>query len=210
MDRYKETFETWNKVAALYQEKFMHLPIYNETYDSFCNSFTKDSANILEIGCGPGNISKYLLSKRPDDRIEGIDISPKMIELAQANNPTASYQVMDCRSIHLLDKKYDGIICGFCLPYISVEESRKLMTDAHELLQPGGIFYVSFVEGDERKSGFMTGSTGDRTYFNYYDLAKIMEHLYVVGFKEPKVYHVAYENGNSKNEIHTIIIAKKT
>ena len=32
-NRYTETFETWNKVAALYQDKFMDLDLYNDTYE---------------------------------------------------------------------------------------------------------------------------------------------------------------------------------
>ena len=79
MKRNKETFETWNKIALLYQNKFMDFELYNETYDFICNSIIKEKAKILEIGCGPGNITKYLLSKRPDFNIYGIDIAPNMI-----------------------------------------------------------------------------------------------------------------------------------
>lgn len=32
-NHYKETFEIWNKVASLYQEKFMNLDLYNDSYD---------------------------------------------------------------------------------------------------------------------------------------------------------------------------------
>ena len=66
MDRYKETFDTWNRIAVLYQDKFMDLDLYNETYDYICDSISKVNPKILEIGCGPGNIAKYLLAKRPD------------------------------------------------------------------------------------------------------------------------------------------------
>ena len=86
MDKYKETFETWNKIALLYQEKFMDLDLYNDTYDFICNSILKVNSKILEIGCGPGNITKYLLCKRPDFDILGIDIADKMVELAKINN----------------------------------------------------------------------------------------------------------------------------
>ena len=99
MDRYKETFETWNKMASLYQVKFMDLDLYNDSYDIICKSITKKGASILEIGCGPGNITRYLLSQRPDYNILGIDIAPNMIALAQKNNPTAKFKVMDCRRI---------------------------------------------------------------------------------------------------------------
>lgn len=33
MDKYKETFETWNNVASMYHDKFMDLDLYNDTYD---------------------------------------------------------------------------------------------------------------------------------------------------------------------------------
>lgn len=83
MDRYTETFETWNKIATLYQDKFMQLDLYNNTYDFICKSINKYQAKILEIGCGPGNITKYLLSNRPDFDIFGIDIASNMIEIAK-------------------------------------------------------------------------------------------------------------------------------
>lgn len=66
MDKYEETFETWNNIASIYQDKFMKLDLYNDSYDYICTSISKQGANLLEIGCGPGNITKYLLSKRAD------------------------------------------------------------------------------------------------------------------------------------------------
>ncbi len=113
MDKYKETFNTWNNVAALYQDKFMNLDLYNETYDYICNFIKNKKAKLLDVGCGPGNITKYLLSKKSDFDIFGIDISPKMIELAKINNPLANFEVMDGRFIKNLKTKYDGIIVDF-------------------------------------------------------------------------------------------------
>jgi 16S rRNA A1518/A1519 N6-dimethyltransferase RsmA/KsgA/DIM1 with predicted DNA glycosylase/AP lyase activity len=89
MDRYKETFDTWNNIASIYQDKFMDLDVYNDTYDHICNAVTKPKAKLLDIGGGPGNITKYLLSKRPDFDIFGIgivfyqEINSQLYELAQ-------------------------------------------------------------------------------------------------------------------------------
>jgi len=209
MDRYKETFETWNKVASLYQDKFMDLDLYNDTYDFICNSIAKDNAKVLEIGCGPGNITKYLLSKRPDFDIFGIDIAPNMIELAKKNNPTASFAIMDSRQISDLNTKYDGIVCGFCLPYLSQPDSKKFISDCYNLLNENGHLYLSFVEGDPNKSDFQVGSSGDRTYFYFYNLDDLTEQLKKNNFEQIKVFKVDYKKAENEYDTHTILTAKR-
>jgi 2-polyprenyl-3-methyl-5-hydroxy-6-metoxy-1,4-benzoquinol methylase len=209
MDRYKETFDTWNKIASLYEDKFMDLDLYNNTYDFICNSIGNNRAKLLEIGCGPGNITKYLLSKRPDFDIYGIDIAPNMIELAQRNNPTASFAIMDIRLINELETKYDGIVCGFCLPYLSDTDSTKLIADSYNLLNENGLIYLSFVEGDPSKSGFQVGSSGDRSYFYFHSFDLLKNKLVESKFDEFKTFKVAYKKSRTETEIHTILTAKK-
>ena len=207
--RYKETFETWNKVASLYQGKFMGLDIYNDTYDFICSTLNKPNSTILEIGCGPGNITKYLLSKRPDFEIFGIDIAPNMIKLAKENNPNASFAIMDSREISKIKTKYDGIVCGFCLPYLSPTDSEKLIFDANNLLNDNGLIYISFIEGGHNKSGFQVGSSGDRSYFYYHNLDKLKTQLLENSFDGLKIFKVEYKKSEAQKDIHTIVIAKK-
>ena len=209
MNKYKETFDTWNKIATLYQNKFMDLDLYNSTYDFICNSVKKVNAKILEIGCGPGNITKYLLSKRPDFDIFGIDIAPNMVKLAKINNPKATFSIMDIRRINELKSKYDAIVCGFCLPYLSEADCKKLISDSYNLLEGDGIIYLSFVEGDPSKSGFQVGSTGDRSYFYFHDLATLRTQLNDNGFEEIAITKLDYIRSESQKEQHTIITAKK-
>ena len=61
MNKYEVNIATWNKLANLYENMFMNLDLYNESYDTLCNLLPQDNPNILEIGSGPGNITKYLL-----------------------------------------------------------------------------------------------------------------------------------------------------
>jgi 2-polyprenyl-3-methyl-5-hydroxy-6-metoxy-1,4-benzoquinol methylase len=208
MDRYKETFETWNKLASLYQDKFMDLDLYDATYDYVCQTISKPKAKLLEIGCGPGNITKYLLSKRPNFTILGIDIAQNMIELAKQNNPTANFTVMDCREIHILKKGYDGIVAGFCLPYLSQAESNELIFTSYNLLNQNGLLYLSFVEGNPEASDFKIG-IGGRVYFYYHDLEIITSHLLNLKFKEIKTFKVKYKTSDTTFDIHTIVTAIK-
>jgi 2-polyprenyl-3-methyl-5-hydroxy-6-metoxy-1,4-benzoquinol methylase len=209
MDPYKETFETWNKIASLYQDKFMDLDLYNATYDFICDAMDKANPKILEIGCGPGNITKYLLSKRPDFAVFGIDIAPNMIALAKANNPTARFQVMDSREIDQIKEKYDAIVCGFCLPYLSHADSGKLISDSYDMLSENGLIYMSFVEGDPKRSGFQTGSSGDRIYFYFHTLEDLKAQFIENKFQELQIFKTEYKISKTQMDIHTILTARK-
>lgn len=209
MDPYKETFETWNKVAALYQDKFMDLDLYDATYDAVCHALDKQGARILEIGCGPGNITKYLLNHRPDFDVFGIDIAPNMVALAQQNNPTARFAVMDSRDISQLTDRYHGIVCGFCLPYLSAEDCDKLLADCARLLDAGGLLYLSFVEGNPEDSGFQTGSSGDRCYFYYHELDEVKRQLVEHHFEAIEVVKVQYTKSAAVSEEHTVVMGRR-
>ena len=207
LDKYKTTFETWNKVASLYQEKFMDLDLYNDTYDLLCKQINSD-ANILEIGCGPGNITRYLLSKFPDLKMEGIDVAPAMIKLAKENNPFADFKVMDCREIDTLTKKYDAIVCGFCMPYLSKEDCEKLIKDSAILLNNGGIIYFSTIEGEYEKSGYEAGSRGDKAYVYYHTEKHLKKTLKENNLELVELMRKEYPK-DGEMSVHIIFIGKK-
>jgi trans-aconitate methyltransferase len=206
MDSYNITFQTWNAVAQAYQDKFMDLDLYNDSYDLFCQLVTKKEAAILEIGCGPGNITRYLLRQRPDFDITGIDVAPNMVALAQANNPTARFAVIDVRQLDSLGGKFDGIVCRFCVPYLSKIDCAKLIQDVAQLLHPSGIFYCSAMEGDYEKSGYETSSTGHQAYVYYHQSDFLMEQLQAHGFGSIQLFRQAHP-GRAAMEM--IFIAEK-
>ena len=208
-DRYKETHKTWNKIAQLYEEKFMGLELYHDTYKRFCALLSRPDASVLEIGCGPGNIARHMLDLNPKLKVLATDISENMIRLAKKNTPEADVQLLDCRNLSAINRKFDGIICGFVIPYLSKIDCLKLIADCANLLTEDGVFYLSFVSGNYEKSGFLSGCTGDRTYFYYHELKRIRQelesnHLVIVDeiFKE-------FKKSETISETHTIINAKK-
>lgn len=209
MDRYQETFETWNKLASLYQSKFMDLDLYNESYDLFCAAIEKVNAKILDLGCGPGNITKYLISKRPDFAVHGVDVAPQMIELAKINNPKATFEVLDARNLHQLKSKFDAIICGFALPYLSEKDCDKLFKDCYDTLHATGILYLSFVEGEPNNSDFKAANTIGRAYFYYHRLKEVLTQLKENNFGEFATLNVNYKRSESETEIHCIVMARK-
>jgi len=208
MDQTKIAVDIFNKLATGYQEKFMNVSLYHDSLDVFCNSIKKENPEILELACGPGNITKYLLDKRPDFKILGSDLAPNMIELAKINNPTANFELMDCRAITSLTNKYDGILCGFGLPYLSKEEAIQFIKDASLKLNENGILYISTMEDDNSKSGFKTGSTGDKMYQNFHQADYLTKSLEENGFNIINLERKEYIH-NEEKTVDLIIIATK-
>ncbi len=67
----KENIKTvYKKYAKEFDEKIASLEIYNESYDYLINKIQDNSA-ILDLACGPGNVSYYL--KKRDKRIVRLD-----------------------------------------------------------------------------------------------------------------------------------------
>ena len=202
---YQITFKTWGKIADLYQDTFMDLNIYDPSYDSFCSALTQKAPSILEVGCGPGNVSKYIINKLKNPNWTGIDISPQMIELARLNNPSAKFMVMDGRSINAFTNPFDAVICGFFVPYLTKVDLAEFIASCAGTIKPNGILYLSFVEGEDHESGLQKGSTGDEMYFYYHQLNYIEQELSHHGFSSIQVTHVDY----NETQVHTLVIATK-
>lgn len=210
MDRDQLTLAAFDKLASAYQDKFMALDLYNDTYDMFCSLMQKPKARIFEIGCGPGNITRYILSKRPDFEVEAIDISPNMIELAKKNNPGAQFKTMDCRQIHTFTDRFDAILCGFCMPYLSKEECIRLIENCALLLNSGGILYFSTIEDDYFKSGYETTANGQyRFYMYYHQQDYLQEGLKENDFTLIHLIRKQYPKPDGTQSSHMIFLAKK-
>ncbi len=210
MDRYQLNKNTFDKLATQYQDRFMDYGGYLETYDLWMNEIAKEDAKVLEIACGPGIITKYLHKFKPNYKIYGIDVAPKMIELARINNPKARYDVMDCRYLSHFNDTFDAIMCAFGLPYITKEDAIKLIDDGYKLLEQNGVFYISTMEGNYEDSEYVKSSNYDESTFVYYHQASYLKERLLS--KKMKILHEfrkPYTNSAGKEFVDLFIIAKK-
>lgn len=201
--------EAFDKSAKIYQERSMDVSLFAETFNFFCDHIKANNASILDIACGPGNITKYLLDRKPDYEVLGIDLSPNMLDLARANNPTARFELMDCREISSIGQRFNGIVCGFCLPYLTAEETVALVADVAGLLAPGGIFYLSTMEEDDQiKSRYQISSSGDKVYVNYHQGDFLTKALLDYNFEvmDTKRFRAPDKNGEMITDL--VLIAK--
>ncbi|CAM3886285.1 MULTISPECIES: class I SAM-dependent methyltransferase [Flavobacterium] len=208
-DRSKIAVSLFNKNANLYEEKYMDISLYHKSLDLFCDTLNNKNAKLLEVACGPGNITSYLIRNEPDFKILGTDLAPNMIELAKVNNPTANFQLLDCRTISSLGAKFDGIISGFCLPYLSKEEAIKFIFDSATQLNEKGVLYISTMEDYNSKSNYVKGSTGEELFMNYHEASYLTNALEINNFEIISIDRIEYETIPNEKTVDLIIIARK-
>jgi trans-aconitate methyltransferase len=168
LDHSQNAAAIFNKHAQYYMERFMDVSMYAKSFDYLLSSIQKENAEVLEIACGPGNITKHLLDRKPSLKFDSTDLSPNMISLAAQNNPSANCFILDAREIKSLHKKYDVIIAGFAFPYLNLDEVQQFVADAASMLNEHGLLYISTMEKDYEQSGMVTGSKGDQMMMHFY------------------------------------------
>lgn len=186
----------------------MDVSAYATELDQFIQ-LLPEAPSVLEIACGPANLTKYILDRKGDARITGIDLAPKMIELARLNCPGADFLVMDGRNISSIEQKFDGIAAGFCLPYLNAGETRQLIKDMANLLRENGKLYLSTIEGSYEKSGFKRASTGDEVFMYYYEAGQLEEWLLSAGFRIVLKNKVLVSS-NPHQDVDLVIVAERS
>lgn len=206
----KQAVAVFNKYAENYQERFMDTTLYWDTFNVFCENIKPEAAEILEVACGPGNITKHILDSHPDYKITGTDLAPNMLELAKKNNPTTNFQLMDGKAILSLKKKYDGIISGFFFPYLSKEDAIQFIEDASTILNRNGVLYISTMEDDYSKSGLQKGSKGDEIYMHYHQADYLTDTLTKNNFTIIEIQRKESFSTTGTKTVDLIIISKKS
>ncbi len=208
MDKNQVAVAVFNKRAELYQEKYMDVGMYKDSFDLFCKQLEYQS-RVLEVACGPGNVTKFLLDHRPDLDILGIDLAPNMVALAKANNPTAEFEVKDCRKILDIGKGFHGIMCAFFFPYLNKEEALQFIADAAKLLPSKGALYISTMEDNYSNSRIVTSSAGDEVFMYFHEAGYLTEALQNNGFDILSLQRISYPGVVDTTTTDLLLVAVK-
>ncbi len=136
INSYNQTAEQYTKnVAALgktiYLEKFI--------------SLLEKNASILDLACGSGRDAKIFYERGL--RVNGIDLSQNMIDIARQTVPGATFALQDIRQANFPPNYFDGIWCCAGLLHIPRTQIPDLLINLKTCLKERGIFYAGVKEG---------------------------------------------------------------
>jgi trans-aconitate methyltransferase len=79
---------------------------------------------ILDLGCGPGNITAWLARQTPNSQILGLDPSTSMIDFARSHypGPNVTFHLGDASSVLSLNHHYDLIVSNNTFHWISNQD----------------------------------------------------------------------------------------
>ena len=99
------------------------------------------SGTILDVACGKGATTAYLMKYYPADKITGINISENQLKTARANAPGCAILKMNATNLEFPDGSFDNIICVEAVFHFYTRE--KFLREAHRVLKPGGRLVLS-------------------------------------------------------------------
>jgi len=116
---------------------------------------------------------------------------------------------MDCRQIDKINHRYDAVVCGFCLPYLSKPEVEKLVRDISILMNANAVLYLSTIEDKHEHSTLKTGSTGDQVFQYYYEAGYLSRLLKENNIEIIDLVRYGSREIDPATDIDLVIIARK-
>ncbi|MCR5415656.1 MAG: methyltransferase domain-containing protein [Pseudobutyrivibrio sp.] len=139
-EEYKNlTISEFTKAADVYETG--HAGIYEmckDDYPYISEELAKEGyQDLLDCGCGTGPMISLLYEQDSSKNYTGLDITPKMIEVAQAKNlEGVNWVVGDCENLPFEENSFDAIICSNSFHHYP--NPQLFFNSVKRVLRPGG------------------------------------------------------------------------
>ncbi|MNI17002.1 ubiquinone/menaquinone biosynthesis methyltransferase [compost metagenome] len=148
MENYNDVRSKFNKAAWDYDKQRRKLiPCFDEFYNTAVSLATTDAQHprILDLGAGTGLLSSMLHQKYPGAHFTLIDLSEKMLEMANKRfdgNKNISYVLGDYTNYVETNSqdKYDFIVSALSIHHLNDVDKVQVYRNAYENLKDGGVF----------------------------------------------------------------------
>ncbi|ANS67495.1 methyltransferase [Streptomyces lincolnensis] len=124
------------------------------------------TAPVADLGSGPGHVTARLDALGLP--VFGVDLSPRMVELARRAHPGLRFHVGSMTSLDLPDATLGGITALYSVIHLPDEELPGVFAEFHRVLVPGGHVLLVFQSGDEEDRVHLAERFGQPIALDYY------------------------------------------
>lgn len=174
MKAYDRETDMWNKIFEEYEPvdlRGINLSV-EPMFDEALMEFSDRTNNVLDFGCGTGDISFQCLQYHPEHHITGIDRAARGIAFAKETAQISDYQNVRFffGGDELLEQfqrgGFDGIIISNVLDVMPKEVSKETVHRLDRLLADGGYWFVKMnpYYSKEELASFGYEKKGDNLY----------------------------------------------
>jgi ubiquinone/menaquinone biosynthesis C-methylase UbiE len=130
--------QQYNQMATIYDRLWSR-------YVCKSLSFLKDWAQldptytVLDVACGTGTFEQLILLEQPTQKIVGVDLSEKMLEIAEKkcrSYPNVSFGQASATALPFDDRSFDRVVSASALHYF--ENSTTALLEMKRVLKPAG------------------------------------------------------------------------
>jgi SAM-dependent methyltransferase len=139
-----QVVEVYNALAEVYADHYESGNPDRPFLEEFL-SHLQTGTRLLDVGCGTGSGAKYFFDRGM--RVEGIDLSGSMIEVARQNFPHIRFTRKDIRNSKYRAGHFDAIWAGYSLFHMGREDFQAVLKRIRKALAPDGIFGLIMQEG---------------------------------------------------------------
>lgn len=163
-------------------------------------------AQLLELGCGPGDPTTKTLAQHYS--VTANDISASCLELARRNAPNAEFMLGDMTSLELPAASFDAVVAYYAFHHVPRDRYEPLIRNISSWLRPGGLFMAAFYPYDV--DNLVTEDWhGATMYWSSYDAETTLKIIHAAGFETvTESRESAVEDG--KETTFLWVLARKT
>ncbi|WP_282686261.1 MULTISPECIES: class I SAM-dependent methyltransferase [unclassified Streptomyces] len=145
-------------------------PVSRAVLSAFAELVTSSGLGpTADVGCGPGKVTAYLTGLGVS--AFGVDLSPRMIELARAAHPDLRFDVGPMSALAAGDGELGGILAFYSTHHLPPAELPQVYREFWRVLAPGGYLLLVTRVGEEEHQRRTYGyGDGDPAPFDSYRL----------------------------------------